>query len=67
MPGKDKPSAGKKPRYLPSSSGGILFVLAVYTVSRRFYLVAGALLAAYLLVGNFHGRPLDARRGGLNI
>ena len=67
MPGKDKPSPAKKPRYLPSFSGGIPFVLAVYSVSRLFYLVAGALLAAYLPVGNFHGRTLDAPPGRLNI
>jgi len=67
MPGKDKPSPAKKPRYLPSFSGGIPFVLAVYSVSRLFYLVAGTLLAAYLPVGTFHGRTLDAPPGRLNI
>jgi len=66
QPGSRQGSHGR-PRYLPSSDDGILFVLAVYGASRLFYLVAGSLLASFLPVGPFHRLTLDVPSGRLNI
>ena len=46
---------------------GLLFVLAVYAVSRLFYLVAGALFADYVPAGPFHWRTPDVPLGTLNV
>ncbi len=52
---------------LPSLiSEGLLFILAVYGLSRLFYLVAGALFAAYLPPGSFHTHTPDVPLGTLN-
>lgn len=71
MPGKDIPDATNDPRgkpgHLPSSSGDILFVLAVYGASRLFSPVAGVLFAARLPMGTFHVRTLDVPPGRLNV
>ncbi len=71
MSNKDQPSAANgsrgRPQRFSSSGSGLLFVLAVYGASRLFYLVIGALLAAYLPAGPFHLTTPDVPLGTLNI
>jgi hypothetical protein len=69
---KEEPNAADDPRdrsqRLPFlMSEGLLFILAVYGLSRLFYLVAGALFAAYLPPGSFHTHTPDVPLGTLNI
>jgi hypothetical protein len=60
-------SATEKETGTNHRNGGLLFVLAVYGASRLFYLVAGALMAAYLPAGPFHRLTPDVPLGRLNI
>lgn len=55
-------ASGKRAYY-----GGIVFVLVVCAVSRLFYLVAGALLAAAVPVSPFHRATADVPFGTTNV
>jgi hypothetical protein len=60
-------SRGRSERLLSLLSEDLLFILAVYGLSRLFYLVAGVLFAAYLPPSSFHAHTPDVPFGTLNI
>jgi hypothetical protein len=60
-------SVAKRETGKDTRSSGLLFVLAVYGVSRLFYLVAGAVFANYLPAGPFHWLTPDVPLGRLNV
>ena len=60
-------SAAKRETGKDTRSSGLLFVLAVYGVSRLFYLVAGAVFANYVPAGPFHWLTPDVPLGRLNV
>ncbi len=60
-------SVAKQQTGKDTRSSGLLFVLAVYGVSRLFYLVAGAVFANYLPAGPFHWLTPDVPLGRLNV
>lgn len=69
---QNRSNAANSPRGRPQRSPSLisddlLFVLAVYGLSRLFYLVIGAVLAAYLPPGGFHRHTADVPLGTLNI
>jgi hypothetical protein len=71
VPGEEANTANSprdRSQSLPSLiSEDLLFILAVYGLSRLFYLVAGALSASYLPPGSFHTHTPDVPFGTLNI
>ena len=71
VPGEEANTAngtrGRSQRLPSLMSEGLLFILAVYGLSRLFYLVAGALFAAYLPPNSFHAHTPDVPFGTLNI
>jgi len=66
-PGSVEISTAERETGKEARSDGLWFVLAVYGASRLFYLLAGALMAAFLPAGPFYTLTPDVPLGRLNI